>query len=379
MALALAAVGLFLLLGGLAILVACLLPRYRARHPGRAGWAGIAAVVGFVAMVLAGRLMLLPEPERRASPAGPVAATSVEPPPTPRAVPARLTPVERHPGIVVPLAFLLALGMITAMLEWSAAFLVRRPRGTVPVGPDELKNRMLALNQSGVQYRIVPGRKCDLELEWDVVDASWHNLFSKVKLSTIYRARMLLVPARHEVRWCESLRTSDVFIGFRGWTPVLSFSWQLQVGYLDVVWTGRAYGVQAGFPPRVERIYDFSLNTVEAKREISDVVMRSGWTFRPVIFWFQAGRSGLSAALDRWSARMLPSLPETRLRAVVATVSYILFLGYLVWMVGGFAGGGFWTPHNLGVLAAVTAGWWVLWSALTWLLVRLARARGRHV
>src|SRR6266478_4918673 len=95
------------------------------------------------------------------------------------------SPVERHPGIVVPLAFLLALGMITAMLEWTAGFLVRRPRrGTPPVDADELKDRLLALTGSGGQYRIVPGRKSDLELEWDVVDASWHNLFSKIKLST---------------------------------------------------------------------------------------------------------------------------------------------------------------------------------------------------
>ena len=283
------------------------------------------------------------------------------------------SPVERYPGIVVPLAFLLALGMITAMLEWTAGFLVRRPRrGTAPVDADELKTRLLALNVSGEQYRIVPGRKSDLELEWDVVDVSWHNLFSKIKLSTIYRARMLLDPARHEVRWCEWLRTSDVFIGFRGWTPVVSFAWQLQVGYLDVVWKGRAYGVQAGVPPRVERIYDFSLNTVEAKRKIADVVMRSGWSFRPVLFWFQAGRSAFS--------RMLPSRLSrtTRSRAMVAAASYILFLGYLIWMVGGFASREFWTPHNVVVFAAITAVWWGLWSMLTWLLVRPKHSKGRH-
>ena len=283
------------------------------------------------------------------------------------------SPFERHPGIVVPLAFLLALGMITAMIEWSAGFLVRRPgRGAPPVEPDELRKRLLALNEGGVQFRIVPGRKSDLELEWDVVDASWRNLVSKIKLSTIYRARMLLDPARHEVRWCEWLRTRDLFIGFRGSSIVINWSWELRVGYLDVVWKGRAYGVQAGFPPRVERVYDFSVNTVEAKRQIADVVMRSGWTFRPVIFWFQAGRSGLDKVLPSW-----PPL-GTRLRGIIAAASYILFLGYLIWMVGGFAGGEFWTAHNVGVLAVVSAGWWGLWSALTWLLVRLAHARRRH-
>src|SRR2546422_3756560 len=178
MALAFAAVGLFLLVGGLTILAACLLPRYRTRHPGRAAWAGSAAVVGLVAMIVAGRLMLLPEQDRRGLPAGPVTGTPVESPSTPRAEPAKPgnSPVERHPGIVVPFAFLLALGMVTAMLEWSAAFLVRRPTaGAVPVEPDDLRNRLLSLYGSGLQYRVGAAHTWHLELESKVVGRSLPN------------------------------------------------------------------------------------------------------------------------------------------------------------------------------------------------------------
>ena len=380
MALALSLAGLLLLLGGLATVVACLFPGYRARHPGRVGWAAVAAVLGFLTLVAAGQLMKQVEETHRAQPSGPI-AISEQPPSGSAAVttPPGNSPIERRPWIVIPLAFLLALFMITAMLEWSAAFLVRRPsRGTVPVEPDELKDRLLALNRSDVQYRLVPGKQCDLELEWDVVDTSWHNLFSKIKLNTVYRTRMLFVPARHEVRWCEWLRSSGSFIGFRGWRPVFDFSWSLQVGYIDVVWKGRAYGVQAGFPPRVERVYDFSLNTVQVKRDISGVVMGSGWTFRPVIFWFQAGRSRLSALLDSYSPTPFPSWPETRVWLLVAAGSYVLFLGYLLWAIGGFTARDFWTRQNTAVVAAISAVWWGMWGLLTWLLVCLAKPKRKH-
>ncbi len=377
MALALSAIGFFLLLGGVAVLAACLFPGYRARHPGRARVAVGAAVIGFVVLVAAGRLMMLPG-ERDHAPAADSASAAVLPK---SAAPLNVgtSPIERHPWIVLPLAFALVLIMITAMLEWTAAFLVRRPnRAKAPVDPDELRKRLLALNEGGAKYRLVPAKECDLKLEWDVVDASWHNLFSKIKLSAIYGARLLFDPARHEVRWCEWLCTRDFFIGIHGWGIVINWSWQLQVGYIDVVWKGRAYGVQAGFPPRVERIYDFSLNTVQVKREISAVVMQGGWTFRPVIFWFQAGRSRLRTVLDAWSLRVLPNWPETRARGLLAGVTYVLFIGYLLWMISGIGEESLWTVHNLGVLAVISALWWILWGLLTWLLAYLAKSKGEH-
>jgi len=227
MALALSTVGFFLLFGGVAVLAACLFPGYRARHPGRARVAAGAAVIGFVVLVAAGRFMMLPA-ERTGTPASiPSAAdsTTAAPPAKPAALPnAGTSPIERHVWIVLPIAFMLGLIMITAMLEWTAAFLVRRPnRAKAPVDANELTNRLLALNESGAKYRLVPAKECDLELEWDVVDASWHNLFSKIKLSANYGARLLFDSARHEVRWCEWLCTRDFFIGVHGLGIVINF------------------------------------------------------------------------------------------------------------------------------------------------------------
>ncbi len=354
MALVISAVGFFLLLGGVAVLAACLSPGYRARHPGRARVAVGAAVIGFVVLVAAGRLMMLPG-ERTGDHAPAADSAAAAAPPKSAALPrAGTSPVERHPWMVLPLAFALGLIMITAMMEWTAAFLVRRPnRAKAPVDANELKNRLLALNESGAKYRLVPAKECDLKLEYEVVDSSWHNLFSKIKLSANYGARLLFDPARHEVRWCEWLCTREFFIGVHGLGIVINWSWQLQVGYIDVL-------------------------SVQVKREISAVVMQGGWTFRPVIFWFQAGRSRLRTVLDAWSLRVLPNWPETRARGLLAGVTYVLFIGYLLWMIGGFGEESLWTVHNLGVLAVISALWWAGWGLLTWLLAYLAKSKGEH-
>jgi len=377
MALALSAVGFFVFLGGVAVLAACLLPTYRARQPGRATIAVIAAAIGVITFVAAGQLMLLQKRQtaNHATHDSAAAHSGTAVPVAKPVVPARpgTSPVERHPWIVLPIVFALGLIMVTAMMEWTAAFLVRRPGHTkVPVDADELKNRLLALNEGGVKYRLVPAKECDLKLEWDVVDASWHNLFSKIKLSTLYGARMLFDPARHEVRWCEWLRTRDFFIGLRGWGLVMNWSWELRVGYIDILWKGKAFGVQAGFPPRVEKIYDFSINTVQVKREISAVVMQSGWAFRPVIFWFQASRSRFPRLPDSWSLKLFPNWPETRLRGLVAALMWLLFIGCLLWMVGDES---VWSVRNLFVVAVISAGWWTIWGLLTGLLVYLAKPK----
>ncbi len=255
--------------------------------------------------------------------------------------------IEQSAWWVVP-AFLLSLFMIHAMLECTATLLWKRPRTwRNPLDGAGLRERLLALNESNRPYRLVAAKDCDLELHWDVVEASWYELFAKVKLTTKYRARMLFDESRHELRWNEYLRTSNFFLGFDGWRPCFSWSIRVQSGYINVIWRGRAYGILSGFPPRIGRVYDFSLDTVQAKKEISGVANRSGWTFRPVIWWFQATRRGhrvlqalVPAPLKQWSPR--------RFWGIAYPVSYVVAVGYLSAITGA------WDWRNLTVVLGIS-------------------------
>lgn len=94
----------------------------------------------------------------------------------------------------------------------------------------------------------------------------------------------------------ESLRTSSCFIGFEGWVPKLNFNITYQSGMRNVLWTGIAYGITRVFPPRIGRVYHFTLDTPMAKREIEEVAHANGWHFRGVPLSIEASAAGAALA-----------------------------------------------------------------------------------
>lgn len=262
------------------------------------------------------------------------------------------------PGVV------LSLFMVFAMMEFTVAVLRREPkRMGKPVDEATLRQRLLALNEPGKRYRLVEDEKYDLLLDWEVVDASWRRPFGKVKLTTAYGARMLLDEERHEVRWYEWVRSANTFIGFDGWVPRFNFSYFFQAGYLNVVWKGSAYGLLPGWPPRIGRVYHFSLNTIEVKKEIGEVITESGWILRPTHLWFQTRRGTLSLGKRLLPAR-IRQLPPQRFWGVVYPLSFVAAIGYLLLVTGAY------DRDTLLVVALVSAAWWGIWGFI--LLVFLA-------
>lgn len=270
---------------------------------------------------------------------------------------------------IVP-AFLIAGFMVFAMMEFTAALLVKPSRRSSRTGAAELKRRLLALNGEERPYRVVEGKTSDLELAWDVVDASWYELFAKVKLTTRYRARMLLDEERREVRWYESLRSSNFFLGFEGWKARFNFSFYYRSGYLNVLWSGLAYGILPGFPPRIGKVYEFHLDTVRVKEEITPVIRRAGWTFRPVVFPLKMSRRwmDLSRALTPgWWRR----IPERRRWGTLYVGSFLLFYAYVFFAIADPRTDWTWDASWPALVVAV--GWWGAWGLLTWMLMGFPR------
>jgi hypothetical protein len=189
------------------------------------------------------------------------------------------------------------------VLVWFTAALVEHPRDAhaQPVGVGEVRSALLALNRAHRPYRLVALTDTELKLDWTVVDASWYEFFGKVKLSMIYRARLLLRERDHEIRCHETLRSGEFFIGFRGLMPTSNWHFRYQSGMLNVVWSGVAYGIKKVFPPQIGQVYHFTLDTVRAKREIEEVAGSKGWSFRGVPCGFEA-RLGGAVLADRLAA-----------------------------------------------------------------------------
>jgi hypothetical protein len=262
---------------------------------------------------------------------------------------------------IVPYA-LLMLFMVFAMMQFTVALLVKQP----PPGPkaadrSELLERLLTLNSPENPYRLVKGKDCDLELRWNPIEASWAGRFARVKYSSVYQARMLLDDTRHELRWWEMLRTSSIFFGLDGWIPRFNWSWWIQTGYINTMWTGRAYGISPGFPPRISDVSAFEVDTVTPKTKISKVVTGSGWIFRPVLWWFQVERNEQSA-LQRLLPSGLKGMSARRLWGTAYAGSFLAGIVYFV-VIAGPLGVSAW----LWILA-VSVVWWTAWGLLAWAL-----------
>ena len=179
-----------------------------------------------------------------------------------------------------------------------------------PRAPSEVREALLALRPANDLWRLTKLADEALRLDWQVVDAKWYELFSKVKLSIVYRMRLYLQEGTHEVRTYESLRTGEWFLGFEGWTARFNWSWTYAGGALNVLWSGVAYGITRGFPPRIGRVYRFSLDTAAVKREIEKTANAMGWTIYPTTLPFEVSpwAMRLGAALtppfmSAWSRR----------------------------------------------------------------------------
>ncbi len=105
----------------------------------------------------------------------------------------------------------------------------KRPR-RAPAPPEAARAALLALNAGERPYRVRDRDDGRLAVDWDVVDASWYELFAKVKLSVVYKAALYLHEPDHEVRCYESIRTGSWFIGFEGWKPTFRWRWSYQGG-----------------------------------------------------------------------------------------------------------------------------------------------------
>jgi len=271
------------------------------------------------------------------------------------------TLVERSKWFLVP-AVLLALGMVYAMMECVAAFLARPSRRAHPSSRAALFARLLALNREGEPYRLQVARRADLDVIFDPVDPSWRARFASVKLTTGYRARLVLDEERHELRWFEMVWTRSGFVGFDGVWPRINWAVWAVAGYIDVQWTGWAFGLSGGFLPHVSSAVRFSLDTVALKREIRTIASRAGWSFHPKIWWFQVRRCA-DGAIPRG---LVPSATrywsERQFWGTVYLLSYVLTLMYIVVASSGWAELG--RRATLLPLLGFSAFWWAIWGAI---------------
>lgn len=257
----------------------------------------------------------------------------------------------------------LSLLLVEAMMQFTSALLerpaTRRQRKFVPL--DGMRSLLLELRGEG--YTVEPRGASGLIVLWDVLGGAPIPPGTRVKLTTVWSTRMLLDPRRREARWFESVRRSHVFLGFYGRRPVLLLNWWYQGGYLSGDWSGRAFLVTTGFPPRIIDERSFDINTDLLRKSFVTRVTESGWTFRPVTLPLYTSSRWLTLT-EHVVPDALARVPRRRLWVVLYPATYVLLLAFLLAPFDGLS----W--RDGAIVALVSAGWWGVWGGIAWLLAR---------
>jgi hypothetical protein len=233
---------------------------------------------------------------------------------------------------LVPFVLLILL-MVHAMMEFTVSLLVQRPTRRRSITADELRQRLLALDDPDRPYRLTEGTDCDLEIVADLAEPPPPARFAISDGDSRYRLRLLLDEQCHELRLNQVTHSYYYFLGLVGWLPRLH-------GYASA---------QSGPPGRF------------MTQEINQIAIRGGWSVRPVLWWFQATYQGYRL-LKRLTPRPLRRLSARRFWGILYPLSYGLSIGYLLAIIG--------PPDqdDLWLVFGVSAGWWGVWAFLVWML-----------
>jgi hypothetical protein len=157
----------------------------------------------------------------------------------------------------------------------------KRPEaGVAPRPAEELRTALLGLNGPDVPYIISNGAAhgADLVAEWRIAEPAWQTFFIGSQLTHAIRIRMRLAEDIPEVRAVEeSWEVTRV-----GNPPRLQTSAEYARGAGRTV--SRRYTLQRGESGRLEATESFGFDSAQLTGPLRDAALRSGWTWRGVIF-----------------------------------------------------------------------------------------------
>jgi len=154
------------------------------------------------------------------------------------------------------------------------------PEGVSPVPGQDLREALLGLNRPEVPYviRYGGGERCDLLAEWRLTEPAWQQVFVRSQISHTVRIRMRLDHNEHEVRALEEQRELS-----RVGTPTrLQTTSEYTRGPSRTV--SRRWTVGRGADGHLEAAETFRFDSAEMREPLRDTVLRSGWTWRGVVF-----------------------------------------------------------------------------------------------
>lgn len=150
--------------------------------------------------------------------------------------------------------------------------------GLAPVPAGELRAALLHLSRDTAPWHVRDGAgdKCDLVAEWRIIDAQWHGVFSAYGLKSVFRIKMKLDEAAHEVRNLDEQAT----LTWNDGIPLVSRSWSR--GQINEIQAGQGYGYTED--GQYGQVWNYTFRSSEIRDPLRDAVNDRGWGWKAVSF-----------------------------------------------------------------------------------------------
>jgi hypothetical protein len=155
-----------------------------------------------------------------------------------------------------------------------------------PVGTDELKQRLMAINDMDQPVQVMEGKRPnELIVEWKYADEKWAGIMAAGRVKSLARIRLRLDPAQNRVRAQDAKSTVRWQSGAYGVMSAASVRW---VGFKGISFYDYAKEQMSGLIFKDGRLtfdkaYEYRFHFGEMKRPIIETITGSGWDYVPVV------------------------------------------------------------------------------------------------
>ncbi len=166
--------------------------------------------------------------------------------------------------------------------SWAAS--VHPNPGILPVSQSELRRRLLAINQMDVPFQVAERKDGKIDVTWRLADAKWAGLMTLNKVTVIQIIRLRLSEKDKACRAVDIARS--VRATADGLRKGLSLNFSFFRGIILGQWEyEKQYGLifkDGGLT--FDKAYEYQFRHDELKNPIINIVVQSGWQYKPVMF-----------------------------------------------------------------------------------------------
>jgi hypothetical protein len=178
-------------------------------------------------------------------------------------------------GLIAALAGVFIAIWASGALEYTGG---KKNPQSEPIGKEELRQRIIAVNSPDLPYEIKPSEKSDLEIVCKIVDAKWLGIFAKAQLKQTYRACMVLDEAKHTVRYWEAIENVEWAAG----APKVHYRSEFFRG--KVIYqksSGTQYGIKED--NSVGKVFEYNYDINAIRGPVKQAALGGGWEFVEVL------------------------------------------------------------------------------------------------